>query len=637
MPTRFRFSPRPNQAHEIHWRDFDDEAFKAAREQNRLVLLSISAVWCHWCHVMDETTYSDREVIDTINSSFIPIRVDTDQRPDVDARYNMGGWPTTALLTPDGNILTGGTYIPAPRMKRLLREALSAVSRGAVDMGVGPYTHDPDDYDGIDQLEWGRIESPDGDTYVDDGKLWDTYEWIRDDLIDGYDTVYGGFGTQPKFPMVEALRLAMVDYILTSNPQMGEILTNTLLSMAGGGIYDQVEGGFFRYSTTRNWQIPHFEKMLEDNSLLLNLLIDAYKLTREETLLQTALNTLRYLEVRLFQRRPPSFCGSQDADEAYYSMDADGRRRMKAPYIDPNVYTGWNALAVRAVLNVWTVTGDESQLSLALTVADTLRSKLYDPEVGVYHYLDRDTGERKYPLTLDDQLRFIDMCFYLYSVTGDSRWRDDAAHVISLIMNRYVGEHGLLFDIPPDPAQTRTLLGKRYDFHENARAASALSTASVILERDDLKKAARQILSRLKHSVESYGAMAAEFALAVQDVLRPWTRVTVAGCFSEADGVEAKSFLRVLHSTVRPQFAVVPLDINIDRAAIESLGISVDEVPVAVACVGRKCLQPQTNPEMLLAQLDRDNRKGYSTYGNEYKDYKQSRQEITDSYLGDTQ
>ena len=131
--------------------------------------------------------------------------------------------------------------------------------------------------------------------------------------------------------------------------------------------------------------------------------------------------------------------------------------------------------------------------------------------------------------------------------------------------------------------------------------------------------------------------MAAEFALAVQDVLRPWTRVTVAGCFSEADGVEAKSFLRVLHSTVRPQFAVVPLDINIDRAAIESLGISVDEVPVAVACVGRKCLQPQTNPEMLLAQLDRDNRKGYSTYGNEYKDYKQSRQEITDSYLGDTQ
>lgn len=128
MPTRFRFSPRPNQAHEIHWRDFDDEAFKAAREQNRLVLLSISAVWCHWCHVMDETTYSDREVIDTINSSFIPIRVDTDQRPDVDARYNMGGWPTTALLTPDGNILTGGTYIPAPRMKRLLREALSAVS-----------------------------------------------------------------------------------------------------------------------------------------------------------------------------------------------------------------------------------------------------------------------------------------------------------------------------------------------------------------------------------------------------------------------------------------------------------------------------------------------------------------------------
>lgn len=587
---------------------------------------------------MDETTYSDRDVIDTINSGFIPIRVDTDQRPDVNSRYNMGGWPTTAILTPDGRILTGGTYIPAPRMKRLLTEALAAVSRGAVNMGLDPFAYDPSEDDSADEPEW---DSPNGvqepETYVDDGELWDIYEWIRDDLIDGYDSEYGGFGTQPKFPMVEALRFAMLDYTLTGNPQMVEILTNTLSSMANGGIYDQVEGGFFRYSTTRNWGIPHFEKMLEDNSLLLHLLIDAYKLTRNETFLSTALDTLRYLEVRLFQQHPPSFCGSQDADESYYSMDATGRRRMTAPYIDPNVYAAWNALAVQAILNVWTVTGDESHLGLALTVANTLRTELYDPEVGVYHYLESDAGRRKSPLTLDDQLRFTDMALRVFAVTGNGQWRDDAIHMIDLVMSHYTGKDGLLSDTRPDTAMTGPLQTRRYDFHENARAATTLSSASTMLERDDLREIARHILASLKQSVYSYGAMAAEFGLAVQDALRPWTRVTVVGCFSPADGVATRDFLRTLHSRVFPQFAVAPLDINRDRQAIENLGIPIGQIPVAVACVGKKCLQPQTDAESLLSQLDQVSRKSKGTDSYEYEDYKERRQEITNLDLGNPQ
>lgn len=656
MSTQLRFSPRPNRAHEISWRDFDREAFETARREGRLILLSISAVWCHWCHVMDETTYSDQEVIDLIESGFIAVRVDTDQRPDVNSRYNMGGWPTTVILTPDGSILTGGTYIPAPRMKYLLREALTAVSRGAVELTSdwGPDSHvadtdydddygdgyDDDSYDDDDYADDtfhspDQVESPQLD--VDDGELWDTYEWIRDDLVDSYDAYFGGFGTQPKFPMVGALRLCAHDYVLTQNREMEKILTHSLESMVRGGIYDQVEGGFFRYSTTRDWQIPHFEKMLEDNSLLLDLLVDAYKLTRTETFVRAALDTLRYLEVRLLQQRPPSFCGSQDADEAYYSMDASGRRKMKTPFIDQNVYSAWNALAVQAILNVWTVTGDESQLNLALSVADTLRSELYDPQVGVYHYLDSSIGKKRSPLTLDDQIRFVDMALRIYSVTGNSKWRNDAAHLVNLILNRYVGEHGLLRDISPDSAQMRPLLAERYDFHENARAASALSTASAMLERDDLREAARRILSGLKQSVHSHGGMAAEFALAVQDVLRPWARVTVAGCFSEADGMRAKEFLRVLHSGVRPQLAVIPLDVDADRAAIEDLGIRVDETPVAVACVGRKCLMPQMDPEVLLAQLDQIDRKRPGTKGHEYEDYKQSRQEIPNPDLGDFQ
>src|SRR5215469_11157888 len=118
----FRFSPRENRAHEIAWMPWGEAAFDRARAEDKPILLSISAVWCHWCHVMDETSYSDPGVIATINEHFVPVRVDNDKRPDVNARYNMGGWPTTAFLAPDGSTLTGATYLPPQQMRRALDE-----------------------------------------------------------------------------------------------------------------------------------------------------------------------------------------------------------------------------------------------------------------------------------------------------------------------------------------------------------------------------------------------------------------------------------------------------------------------------------------------------------------------------------
>src|SRR3989337_3504589 len=118
--TRFHFSPRPNRAHEVRWRQWGDEAFAEAKAQENPVLLAPSAVWCHWCHVMDETSYSDPGVISYVNEHYVPVRVDNDQRPDINARYNMGGWPTTAFLTPDGEVLAGATYVPPDQMLDLL-------------------------------------------------------------------------------------------------------------------------------------------------------------------------------------------------------------------------------------------------------------------------------------------------------------------------------------------------------------------------------------------------------------------------------------------------------------------------------------------------------------------------------------
>src|SRR3990172_225563 len=116
----FHFSPRPNRANEIRWRQWGEDAFREAKESGKPILLSLSAVWCHWCHVMDETSYSNEGVIKYINEHYVPVRVDNDQRPDINARYNMGGWPTTAFLTPEGEVLAGGTYVPPEQMLELL-------------------------------------------------------------------------------------------------------------------------------------------------------------------------------------------------------------------------------------------------------------------------------------------------------------------------------------------------------------------------------------------------------------------------------------------------------------------------------------------------------------------------------------
>ncbi|HEX6061913.1 MAG TPA: DUF255 domain-containing protein, partial [Candidatus Limnocylindria bacterium] len=182
----FHFSPRPNRASEIAWRAWGDEAFREARSADKPVLLAISAVWCHWCHVMDETSYSDPAVIAGVNERYIPIRVDNDERPDVNRRYNMGGWPTTAFLTPDGEILNGATYIPPDAMRRSVAE-------------IADHWRDK-----RSELEprLRELKAHEADAHAQrPGDLdWSIVGAIGALIRGQYDSEYGGFGREPKFP-----------------------------------------------------------------------------------------------------------------------------------------------------------------------------------------------------------------------------------------------------------------------------------------------------------------------------------------------------------------------------------------------------------------------------------------------------
>ena len=329
----FHFSPRPNRAAEIPWRQYSTQAFAAAAEAGRPILLSISAVWCHWCHVMDETTYSDPSVLELIRQRFLPIRVDRDQRPDVDHRYNLGGWPSTAFLTPEGEVLGGGTYINPGQM-------IDVASRIA-------------DYYSAHKEEISRRLA---ERERESGSLTDAGEagpgapeenlvqGVVSSLKAGYDREFGGFGREPKFPQAEALCLLAERSILSGDLELMSMAQHSLTAMASGGMYDQVEDGFYRYSTTRDFSVPHFEKMLEDHAGL----IEALALSGQGEILDGA---VRYLDRVLLDPESGLYGGSQDADERYYLGDAQSRAAITPPAVDRRLYVSWNAaLAVAFAL-----------------------------------------------------------------------------------------------------------------------------------------------------------------------------------------------------------------------------------------------------------------------------------------------
>ncbi len=264
--SEFHFSPRPNRAHEIRWRPWGPQAFQQAQQEDKPILLGISAVWCHWCHVMDETSYSDEQIIQFINERFVPVRVDNDQRPDVNARYNMGGWPTTAFLTPDGEVLAGMTYVPPDQLRQVL-DQLSTYYRENREE-IGQKVEEARQRHRQAAAETGGQGAPSDQIFQD----------VLAAINDVYDPVHGGFGSQPKFPHTESIDLLLYAHLRRNDPDLLHMARKTLEQMAGGGVFDHVWGGFFRYATNSDWSVPHFEKMLEDNANLLRNLLRLFHL-----------------------------------------------------------------------------------------------------------------------------------------------------------------------------------------------------------------------------------------------------------------------------------------------------------------------------------------------------------------------
>jgi uncharacterized protein len=537
----FHFSPRANRAAEINWHPWSPAAFEEARQSGRPILLSISAVWCHWCHVMDETTYSHAGVIDLINREFVPVRVDNDVRPDINQRYNMGGWPSTAFLTSSGDILTGATYLPPDQMADALTRVASYYRTNQTEIASRVLEARKRAGSGVarsaGELDEGIVDS------------------ILDAVTAAYDPQYGGFGNAPKFPQTDAILMLLEQAQVRSDPALREMAVHTLEKMAGGGTYDHVEGGFFRYSTTQDWSVPHFEKMLEDHSGLLS----GVALAGMTAVLDSATG---YLDRVLRDERTGLYAGSQDANEHYYLLDADERAQSSAPYVDRRVYTAWNAALAVAYLDASLRCERPVLREHAAMLLDRLFRDAYRAGQGMTHA--EGVGGQ-----LGDQVWSLWAAVRAHSAGLGEAWLPAAKDLASHLEERYTDpERGGYFDHAGGDQLGR--LGEPIKpLGENSVVAMALVELDVLTGDPESPYGgrARRALESVAALPRQYGLMAAVFARAL-DRTRHALKVTTRNTELARAAVLAHPY-----------------------AVIEPGG---DER--AVVCVGTICLAPVSTP-----------------------------------------
>ena len=322
----------------IRWYEWGAEAFATAQRENKPMLLDIGAVWCHWCHVMDRESYDDPEVAQIVNEHFVAVKVDRDERPDIDSRYQVavsaisgqGGWPLTAFLTSEGKPFYGGTYFPPqdqwgrPSFKRVLIAIANAYKEKRTDVT---------EQSQLVEQTIAKAEAFAGHSARFSPRAIDA---IVKSALGMFDAKNGGFGNAPKFPHPSTLDLLIERWARTGDEELKQVVTTTLEHMANGGVYDQLAGGFHRYSVDERWVVPHFEKMCYDNSELLKNYVHAYQVAGSKFFADVAHDIIRWMDEWLSDREHGGFYASQDAD---YSMDDDGD------------YFTWTVEETRAILN----------------------------------------------------------------------------------------------------------------------------------------------------------------------------------------------------------------------------------------------------------------------------------------------
>ncbi len=581
----FRFSPRPNKAQQIQWRSWGQAAFDEAKKKDRLVLLSLSAVWCHWCHVMDETTYSDPEVIRYLNENYIPVRVDVDMRPDIDALYNQGGWPSTAILTADGEIVSGGNYFPPQEMLARLKRAVTFMANNgaAVKERIA-------ELKAMKELKASQQEE--STELPGKSTISDILEIVRD----SFDEKYGGFGSGQKFPSPDTIDFLLSEYERRKDPALLNIVTTTLDHMAAGALRDHVEGGFFRYATKPDWSEPHYEKMLDLNAGMIRNYAEAAIATGRKDYARIAQETVEYVRNDLYDAGTGAFFGSQDADEIYYTKQ--DRKALPRPAVDMTSYADSSSLMVSAFVAAYGATGDERYLTMAVKAADFLMAHLDSGTDGVFHYV--RAGKPGLTGLLMDNALFGNALLDCYGATGEARYLDRARTIGRLIRERFYDKEKKRFRPYLDgtlrkPVTAGVMSGMNDDL-ANYRALIFLSRFASVEGDASGTKLRDAIMATLAAGYRDHAPAAAAYGNALLwSVEDPVEIVIIAG------GNGPRKYLEKISTVAVPQKVVRVLSLAKDNGEIKRRGYALRES--VYLCAGKRCSKPITSPEELQKEL----------------------------------
>ncbi|OLD06007.1 thioredoxin domain-containing protein [Candidatus Bathyarchaeota archaeon] len=564
---------------EIQWLEWGRESFEKARTTGRPILLDITGSWCHWCHVMDKTSYSDPVIIDTVSKHFVPVRVDTDKRPDVNRRYNMGGWPTTAFLDGEGKVITGGTYIPPQQLREVLRSVLDYYTKSK-----------------------GKARSKLESTPLPKATGEPLTERIGRDIATSiavnFDIDYGGFGFEPKFPNTDALEYSLLRYRYVGEKEMLTVVNRTLDKMARGGVYDQVEKGFFRYSTTRDWSIPHFEKMAEDNARLLGVYIRAYQVTANPFYREVAEGIVSYVRNNLLNPAGDGFYGSQDADEEYYKLGLEERKKKTAPSIDRTLYANYNAEFVSSLLLASPVLDEPGLGKISLKALERITKEAGGP-AGLSHYW--DAGASAPSGFLVDHAWSVNALLDAYEFTGEWKYVEAAEKLTETSLRTlYDREDGGFYDIPESTSVLGELLVRDKPMDENSNMALALSRLSWTVDKESYMDMAKRTLDLYMNDHEKYGVMAATYAIALDRLLNGAVGITIVGSSRTKEFKAFKSSALKMYSGRR---SVLYLDKTKDTDRIKKQSYDASDSTKAYVCVGKVCGPPLKSPSQIQESL----------------------------------
>lgn len=665
MPNRLQFEKsdylRQHKDNPVDWYPWGDEAFKKATDNDIPIFLSVGYSACHWCHVMEEESFEDKEVADFMNKNFVSIKVDREERPDVDSIYmtsvqmiaGQGGWPMSVFMTPDGRPFFGGTYFPKiarqgmPGFLEILQKItfIYKTKREDIEKSSNEIT---------DVLK-KQLEKPESTEEIKENEA---REYIKQQLEKDFDPINFGFGKAPKFPQPILHEFLLNQWSKTKDESALKIVTDTLDAMEMGGIHDQVGGGFHRYSTDEKWLVPHFEKMLYDNASLAYLYLNAYRATKNEKYKNTVEKTLNYLIKEMISDNNGIYA-AQDADSegvegkffiwdedeikeilnqeeskkiiSYFNVTKEGnfegknilnksqsidpkdekivsdsldklyevRSKRIAPNTDKKIITAWNGLAIKVFAKSGVVFNKKEWIEVAIKASENiLKNNIVKGKIQRVSYGGKPSKIHGF---IEDYSFFIQALIELNESTGDNKWINLAEEFSGKMIDEFWSEEEEMF-FDTGKSSTDTLV-RPSTTQDNITPAGTSIACEVLLKLSKIlgKKEYQEIVSKQLKSVSSelnkFPASHSSWSKLISNSTYDKQLVIV--------GKNISDFLVTSNSFLKPEI-VFGFHIGTEEEVnfICSNKKSINGQTTAYYCENYICKTPTNNLELLVNQLN---------------------------------